>query len=66
VIVDADGDRLLAKYYDEKEKSEQLKYESTLYKKTKALNSKSDGKLTSDDPLSCHLTDNHVGKWLYL
>jgi hypothetical protein len=43
IVVDADGDRLLAKYYDGKMKAEQLKFETLLHKKTKAINAKIDG-----------------------
>jgi hypothetical protein len=45
IVVDADGDRLLAKYYDGKVKSDQLKFEATLHKKTKAISAKTDGEL---------------------
>ena len=44
IVVDADGDRLMAKYYDNKPKAEQLKFEAMLHKKTKAINAKVDGK----------------------
>ena len=37
VVLDADGERLLAKYYDKKGKSEQTKMEQFLHKKTKAV-----------------------------
>ena len=45
IVVDADGDRLMAKYYDNKPKAEQLKFEAMLHKKTKAINAKVDGKI---------------------
>lgn len=44
VVLDADGDRLLAKYYDKRPKSEQIKNEAMLHKKTKSVVAKSDGK----------------------
>ena len=37
VVLDADGDRLLAKYYDLRSKSDQLKTEQFLYKKSKTV-----------------------------
>ena len=37
VVLDADGDRLLAKYYDKRSKAEQTKMEQFLHKKTKAV-----------------------------
>ena len=43
IVVDADGDRLLAKYYDGKVRSDQTKYETMLHKKTKAISAKVDG-----------------------
>mmetsp|Transcript_16072 Transcript_16072/g.14528 ORF Transcript_16072/g.14528 Transcript_16072/m.14528 type:complete len:187 (+) Transcript_16072:40-600(+) len=45
IVVDSDGDRLLAKYYDGKPKDEQLKYEATLHKKSKALTAKTDAEI---------------------
>jgi hypothetical protein len=44
VVLDGDGDRLLAKYYDGRTKSEQIKNEAMLHKKTKAVTAKTDGK----------------------
>jgi hypothetical protein len=44
VVLDGDGDRLLAKYYDGRTKSEQLKNEIMLHKKTKTVAAKTDGK----------------------
>jgi hypothetical protein len=41
--LDGDGNRILAKYYDERAKSEQLKNEIVLYKKSKAFAAKTDG-----------------------
>jgi len=43
VVLDGDGDRLLAKYYDGRTKSEQTKNEAMLHKKTKVISAKSDG-----------------------
>ena len=43
VVLDGDGDRLLAKYYDGRSKSEQLKNEIMLHKKTKTVAAKTDG-----------------------
>ena len=37
VVLDADGDRLLAKYYDKRGKADQTKMEQFLHKKTKAV-----------------------------
>lgn len=46
VILDAEGDRLLAKYYDGRSKGDQQKNESTLYKKTKTVSAKTEGTIT--------------------
>ena len=43
MVLDGDGDRLLAKYYDGRTKSEQLKNEIMLHKKTKTVAAKTDG-----------------------
>ena len=43
IVLDADGDRMLAKYYDGRSKPEQLKYEATLHKKSKNMTARSDG-----------------------
>lgn len=43
IVLDSDGNRLLAKYFDGKGKSDQLKNEAMLHKKTKAISTKSDG-----------------------
>lgn len=43
-MLDSDGDRVIAKYYNGKPKSEQAKFETMLHKKTKSLNFRSDGK----------------------
>ena len=45
VVLDSDGGRLLAKYYDGKSKVDQLKNEAILHKKTKAITTKADGNL---------------------
>ncbi len=45
LIVDGDGDRILAKYYNNKPKPEQIKFESLIQKKTKSISLKSDGNL---------------------
>ena len=45
VVLDGDGDRLFAKYYDGRSKSEQSKNEVVLHKKTKAVTAKTDGKI---------------------
>ena len=42
VVLDADGDRLLAKYYDGRTKTEQSKNEAMLHKKTKTIGAKTD------------------------
>jgi hypothetical protein len=43
VVLDAEGDRLLAKYYDGRSKGDQSKNESTLFKKTKIVAAKTEG-----------------------
>ena len=43
VVLDGDGDRLLAKYYDGRSKAEQAKNETMLYKKTKTVAAKAEG-----------------------
>lgn len=45
VVLDGDGDRLFAKYYDGRSKSEQIKNETLLHKKTKTVTAKTDGKM---------------------
>ena len=45
LIVDADGDRIIAKYYNNKPKTEQIKFETLIQKKTKSIGLKSDGNL---------------------
>ena len=44
-MVDVDGDRLFAKYYDGRKKLEQITFEALLYKKTKNVAAKSEGRL---------------------
>ena len=44
-MVDVDGDRLFAKYYDGRKKPEQIANEALLYKKTKNVAAKSEGRL---------------------
>ena len=51
VVLDGDGDRLLAKYYDGRTKSEQTKNEAMLHKKTKVISAKSDGECFLVRPL---------------
>jgi hypothetical protein len=41
--LDGDGGRLLAKYYDGKVKTDQIKNEAMLHKKTKTITTKTDG-----------------------
>jgi hypothetical protein len=43
VVLDSEGDRLFAKYYDGRKKAEQITNEAALYKKTKAVSAKSEG-----------------------
>jgi hypothetical protein len=43
VVLDGDGDRLFAKYYDGRSKAEQSVSESVLHKKSKAVAAKSEG-----------------------
>mmetsp|Transcript_19740 Transcript_19740/g.19853 ORF Transcript_19740/g.19853 Transcript_19740/m.19853 type:complete len:183 (-) Transcript_19740:129-677(-) len=49
IVLDADGTRLLAKYYDPKPKSEQSKFEATLHKKSKAVAAKTDAEVVLFD-----------------
>jgi hypothetical protein len=44
LVLDSDGDRIIAKYYSGKLKPEQLKFENALQKKTKTMTFRSDGK----------------------
>lgn len=46
VILDAEGSRLLAKYYDGRSKADQKTAEATLHKKSKAVAAKSAGMST--------------------
>ena len=43
LVLDSNGDRIIAKYYNAKSKSEQTKFEATLHKKIKYLNIRTDG-----------------------
>lgn len=43
VVLDLEGDRLFAKYYDGRKKAEQITNEAMLFKKTKAVAAKSEG-----------------------
>ena len=49
IVLDSDGGRLFAKYYDGKGKADQIKNEAILHKKTKSIATKADG-------INCHLT----------
>ena len=42
IVLDGDGERLLAKYYDGRPKAEQTKLEQFLHKKTKSVAARSD------------------------
>lgn len=46
MILDSSGERIMAKYFDGRAKTEQDKYETLLHKKTKTLSFRSDGKST--------------------
>lgn len=48
VVLDGDGDRLLAKYYDGRTKSEQTRNEVMLHKKTKVISAKSEGECAAE------------------
>ena len=43
MVLDSSGERIMAKYYDGRSKSEQDKYEALVHKKTKTLSFRSDG-----------------------
>ena len=45
VILDSDGDRLLAKYYDGRSKAEQTITEAALQKKTKSISGRGEGEV---------------------
>mmetsp|Transcript_18270 Transcript_18270/g.30637 ORF Transcript_18270/g.30637 Transcript_18270/m.30637 type:complete len:193 (+) Transcript_18270:100-678(+) len=45
VVLDLEGDRLFAKYYDGRTKVEQVAHESMLYKKTKSVSAKSEAEV---------------------
>jgi hypothetical protein len=47
IVLDGDGDRLLAKYYDGRPKADQIKFEALLHKKSKSIAARSDGKISS-------------------
>ena len=55
MILDAEGDRLLAKYYDGRSKSDQNKNESTLFKKTKTVAAKTEGNIYIIDHIISNL-----------
>ncbi|CAE7413767.1 unnamed protein product [Symbiodinium microadriaticum] len=45
LVLDSDGERIIAKYYNGKAKTEQTKFEAMLQKKTKFLNFRSDAEV---------------------
>mmetsp|Transcript_25772 Transcript_25772/g.48345 ORF Transcript_25772/g.48345 Transcript_25772/m.48345 type:complete len:196 (+) Transcript_25772:41-628(+) len=45
MVLDSSGERIMAKYYDQRPKSEQDKYEALLHKKTKTLSFRSDAEV---------------------
>lgn len=47
LVLDSDGDRIIAKYYTKKNKNDQLKFENLLFKKTKTMTLRSDGTVLS-------------------
>ena len=47
IILDVEGNRLLAKYYDGKKKNDQIATEAILHKKSKATPAKMDGNIHS-------------------
>ena len=49
VVLDGDGERLLAKYYDGRAKPEQVKLEQFLHKKTKSVTARSDTEVLLND-----------------
>jgi len=49
IVLDADGERLLAKYYDGRAKSEQTKLEQFLHKKTKTAAARADTEVLLND-----------------
>ena len=44
LVLDLEGERLFAKYYDGKNKAQQQAHEAVLYKKTKAVPAKTEGR----------------------
>lgn len=49
VVIDNDGDRLLAKYYDGRSKAEQGINEASLFKKTKSVPARNDAEVLMMD-----------------
>jgi hypothetical protein len=49
LVLDSDGDRIIAKYYTGKSKPDQLKFENSLHKKTKTMTLRSDGMRNETD-----------------
>ncbi|KAJ1433994.1 hypothetical protein B484DRAFT_394292, partial [Ochromonadaceae sp. CCMP2298] len=45
VVLDLEGDRLFAKYYDNRSKAEQGAHEALLFKKTKSVSAKSEAEV---------------------
>lgn len=43
VLLDSDGERIVAKHFDDRSKEERTKNEMTLYKKSKQIGAKSEG-----------------------
>lgn len=56
VILDQDGSRILAKYFDGRSTADQLSHENSLAKKSRSMNTKSEGKHAIMSVLTCHLT----------
>jgi hypothetical protein len=56
LVLDSDGDRIIAKYYSGKSKPEQLKFENALQKKTKAMTFRSDGRNINSLPFDSFLS----------
>lgn len=54
IVLDADGERLLAKYYDQRPKAEQTKLEQFLHKKTKSVSARSDTEVRAPPSLLLH------------
>ncbi len=49
IVLDSEGDRLFAKYYDGRAKKDQVEFETVLHKKTKGVNARNEAEILLND-----------------